>query len=236
MPALEARYQVRDFDMFFSDYARNLASAGALPVAVPYDCDPTALMQRLDGLLVTGGQDISPDAWGGAPDDAEGDIDPLRDGYELALVREAQERRVPLLGICRGMQLINVSRGGTLVPHLHGETIDHKGAPHPVDHLTHTVDVQPDSTAADVYGLRLPVNSLHHQAVDRPGEDVEITGRAPDGVPEILEVKGLPVLAVQWHPEWMPHRDPCFDWLTAQARRRSRRVNDLDEMPAPSNT
>lgn len=219
MSGLDPRYQVRDIDMYFSDYARNIAGAGGLPVQIPYDSDSHAVVARLDGLLVTGGQDIGPDRWGGAAEDAEGDVDQDRDAYELALVAAAQQRRIPLLGICRGMQVINVARGGSLVADVPSTRLDHRAAPHPVEHLAHTVVIEPNSLAASVYGEETLVNSLHHQAVDRPGEGVEVTGRAPDGVAEVIEIPGLPVLGVQWHPEWMPHQDACFAWLVGQAAR-----------------
>lgn len=218
LTAIDSRYQVRDIDMYWSDYSRMIARYGGLPVQVPYDADPEAVVARLDGLLVTGGQDITPERWGGRPEHAEGDIDPARDAYELALVRAAERRGQPLLGICRGMQLINVARGGTLVPDLDRTPVDHRGEGSPVEHLVHPVDVMPNSLADSIFGSRIKVNSLHHQAVDRPGEGITISGRAHDGVPEIIEIDGLPVIGVQWHPEWMPHDDAAIGWLVHAAR------------------
>lgn len=217
MPAMEPRYQVRDIDMYFSDYARRIADQGGIPVQIPYDADPAAIVSRLDGLLVTGGQDISPNLWGGDPSDAAGDVDSARDFYELALIAAAEERGIAVLGICRGMQLLNVGRGGSLVPDLPSEVMDHRAKGHDVDYVAHDVQTEPGSLARQVYGDQVKVNSLHHQAVDRPGDGVVISGRSSDGVAEVIEVPGHKMFGVQWHPEWMPGPDACFAWLVGEA-------------------
>lgn len=214
---MEPRYQVRDIDMYFSDYSRNLARVGVVPVEIPYDANANDLMEHLDGLLVTGGQDIGPTLWGGGEGDARDDVDFRRDSYEIGMVAAAQTARVPILGICRGMQLLNVSRGGSLIADLDAAPIDHTSPGHPVEHIVHDVETDVGSLARQVFGLSFSVNSLHHQAVDRPGEGVSISGRSADGVPEVIEVPGLPWLGVQWHPEWMPEEDPSFEWLAAEA-------------------
>lgn len=219
---MEPRYQARDIYMYFDDFSRAVAEAGGIPLLLPYEAD-AGVFARLDGLIVTGGQDVCPAQWGGGDGDAHQPVDPDRDRYELDLINGALTADVPLLGICRGMQLINVALGGTLVPDLPRDLIDHQASGQPVDALAHRVDFTAGTTAFGVYGYAQQVNSLHHQAVDRCGEGVVITGRAEDGTAEALEIPGRQVLGVQWHPEWMPRQDRSFKWLVLQASELRRR-------------
>ena len=146
-----------------------------------------------DALLLPGGADIHPRFYGQELNDAE-DIDEARDEYELALFRRFLDAGKPILGICRGMQLINVALGGTLHQHIDGHSrIDG------VDrvHTAHT----DDALLRELYSERFDVNSAHHQAVDRPGGGLRVIARADDGTVEAVQHETLPILAVQWHPE-----------------------------------
>ncbi|WP_141015449.1 gamma-glutamyl-gamma-aminobutyrate hydrolase family protein [Nocardioides sambongensis] len=216
--SMEPRYQARDIDFYFADFSRGVVAAGGLAVQIPYESPAADVVSRLDGLVITGGQDVDPSRWGGDPADVIGAVDPDRDAYEAALIDAALERQLPLLGICRGMQLINVVRGGTLVGHIEPGVVDHRGTDEPVDTLIHEVTFREDSIAASVYGSKTLVNSLHHQCVDQPGESITITGQAPDGRAETLEMEDGLVLGVQWHPEWMPREDPSFAWIVGAAQ------------------
>jgi putative glutamine amidotransferase len=122
--------------------------------------------------------------------------------------------------VCRGHQLLNVVRGGTLVEHLPDDgPITHStrhGAPYAGD-PDHVVDFVDGSIAGDVYGARRVTNSWHHQAVDQPGEGLVVTGRTADGVIETIELTGRPVIGVQWHPEWTVDVDPIFNWLVERS-------------------
>lgn len=229
LPHFEPRYQVRDVYVYFGDYARCLAEADCIPVQLPYEVG-TEVLEDLDGLLVTGGEDVCPILWGGSEDDAAGHVNLERDTYELDLINAALAADVPMLGVCRGMQLINVARGGTLVPHLDTSAgIDHQAPGQPVETIVHRVSFVAGTAAFGVYGHSRQVNSLHHQAVDRPGEGVAVSGRSDDGTAETLEIPGRKVLGVQWHPEWMPTPDRSFKWLTmhASARRRLRTASSV---------
>lgn len=214
--SLEPRYQVHAINWYFSAFSTAVAAAGGIPVELPYECGAD-VVERIDALVVTGGQDIDPTQWGGDPSYAVGPVDRDRDAYELGLVGAAFERGIPVLGICRGMQLVNVMAGGTLVGHLSSTGIDHVSSRAATSEQTHVVATDPGSLARSLFGAEVAVNSLHHQAVDRPGEGVVITGRAPDGVAEVLEMPGRPVLGVQWHPEWHDGRDPSFNWIVNAA-------------------
>lgn len=221
---MEARYQKRDFDVHISDFASKVAKSGALPVQIPYESTGRDLIARLDGLLISGGQDVDPSRWGGpaVPDSEE--TDPLRDEYEISLIHDALADGIPILGICRGMQILNVALGGTLIADLPTKEIDHQQKGIDVEVETHTVRFLIGSTMFDIYGHEAPVNTLHHQAVDALGSGLSVTGRAPDGVVEAIELGSRPVVGVQWHPEWR-RTDPIFDWFV-DAAAEGRRVED----------
>jgi putative glutamine amidotransferase len=186
-------------------YANAVQRAGGMPIMLPPDDvvseEPDELLDMLDGLLLAGGCDIDPTTYGAEPAPQLETVDPRRDRFELALARRALERDLPLLGVCRGMQLLNVAAGGTLVQHL-GEAAPHR----PVlgDWGKHEVDVQRGSLAARATGAdRERVKSHHHQAIERLGEGLVVTGHAVgDGLVEAVERPDLRfALGVLWHPE-----------------------------------
>src|SRR4051795_1219217 len=196
-------------------YTQALQEAGAIAVVLPahgYVDDAAALLDRVDGLLVSGGPDLDPAIYGQAPHPSLGpDVDRVADEYEQALLRAAAERDLPLLGICRGLQALNVSRGGTL----HQDIPDHvqtRDAFEP----EHIVAVERSSLLGwltDRDGLA--VNSFHHQAADRLGAGLEVAARAPDGTVEALwDPAASFTLGVQWHAELMTHRPEQAALLT----------------------
>lgn len=142
---------------------------------------------------------------------------PLRDAFEIALLDAAVSSGLPVLGICRGPQLINIAAGGTLHQHLP----EHAATDGPPDATPHTVTTVEGSQLRDMYGPEVAVNSLHHQAVDQLGDGYIATAHSPDGIIEGIEHTELPILAVQWHPELMSGAlaDPCFSWLVDNASR-----------------
>jgi putative glutamine amidotransferase len=188
-------------------YVRALEAAGALPVVVPplERRDVARLLSRLDGLVLSGGPDLAPAAYGADPHLELGSTEPGLDAFEYSVAREALGLELPILGICRGAQTLNVARGGTLHQHLpdvvghvitHRQTVDGRVPTHPVTIL-------PGSRLASVLGTtQLSVNSFHHQAVDRLGSGLSACAWAPDGAIEAIEDSGQPfVVAVQWHAE-----------------------------------
>jgi putative glutamine amidotransferase len=194
-----------------ASYPDRLQRCGALPVPLPSTLDPARLRaayELLDGVLLPGGADVAPERYGMAPHPALGQVDPALDGVDLALARWAFEDGKPLLGICRGAQVINVAFGGTLYQDLASErpgSLPHATRPPDRYRPVHEVEIEPDSALARVVGAtRLRVNSTHHQAVRDVAPGWRVVGRAPDGVVESIEparpAAGF-VLAVQWHPE-----------------------------------
>jgi putative glutamine amidotransferase len=175
------------------------------------------LVDRLDGVVFSGGVDVDPGLYGQAPHAKLGRVNRLRDEFELALAREALRRNLPILGICRGLQLLNVAMGGTLLQHIPSEwkgAQDHD-APGERWHEAHDVRVVGGTRLRDILGRdELAVNSLHHQAVDRLGADVVASAFAADGIVEGIELPQQRfALGVQWHPESFWNRDARFQSL-----------------------
>jgi putative glutamine amidotransferase len=186
-------------------YANSVQRAGGLALMLPPDDalaeDPDELLDMLDGLLLPGGCDIGPATYGAEPAPELETVDERRDRFEMGLARRALERDLPLLGICRGMQLLNVAAGGTLLQHL-GEAAPHR--PVRGDWGEHEVYVRAGSLAARATGAdRERVKSHHHQAIDRLGEGLLVSGHAVgDDLVEAVERPDLRfALGVLWHPE-----------------------------------
>jgi putative glutamine amidotransferase len=194
-------------------YVTAVQRAGGLAMIVPPDEEfrrhPEQILELLDGLILAGGADVDPAAYGAQAHPATTGTTPARDVAEIALTEAAIERDMPVLGICRGMQLLNVARGGTLHQHLpdvHGHE-GHRPNPGSFDGSEHEVRLEPGSLAARVAGQDLHLTKQHHhQGVDDLGRDLVVTGWADlDELPEAIELPGHRfVLGVQWHPEADP--------------------------------
>lgn len=231
--------------------AMSVWRTGALPIVLPDLRDPEAfpaLVEDIDGLLLQGGADVAPASYGQVPADPAWAGDVLRDRYEIALVEAALAANKPILGICRGAQLLNVALGGTLVQdidHAVDDALAHRSW-HRYELIEHDVDLSPDSWIRDTHGGAdsILVNTIHHQSVDAVGEGLRVTARAPDGVVEAIERidpdgptgPGTWAVGVQWHPEWLdgspeggPHRehgDAIFRGFAALCAARSDRMRD----------
>lgn len=185
------------------DYLDALFDSGAAPVALPARSDATDVADRLDGLVLIGGPDVSAARYGAARHPEAQAPDLARDELEFELVAVATERRLPLLAICRGLQVLNVARGGTLRQHV-PDAVGHEGhSPGPGTYGRTSVEVVPTSRLAATLGRdRLEVDCYHHQAVDAIGTGLVVTARSSDGVIEAVEDPSAPFLVgVQWHPE-----------------------------------
>jgi putative glutamine amidotransferase len=214
------------------DYVRAVEKAGGLPIVLAPGRpeDAPELLGRVSGLLLTGGGDVDPVEYGESRHEKLGRVVPERDAFELALAREAIGRRLPLLAICRGQQVLNVATGGTLVQDIPSQL---SGA---VDHdpdterwgMAHPVRILPGTRLREILGAdTVEVNSFHHQAVKEPGRGVVVSARADDDVVEGIELPDHPfAVGVQWHPEafWDKglHFQSLFEALVG-ASRESRR-------------
>jgi putative glutamine amidotransferase len=194
---------------------------------------PRALVNEIDGLLLTGGGDVEPAWYGQEPHDSIEEAEPGRDEFEIDLTRRALEADLPVLAICRGAQVLNVAAGGTLVQDIPSAIA--AGLPHSVEHPSdapaHDIRVAPGSRLSQVLGAAVTaastcrVNSRHHQSVHTPGRDLVASATAPDGIIEAIEAPDRTFcIGVQWHPEnfWRTGEfRPLFDAFVETARLRS---------------
>jgi len=187
-------------------YFEAVQRAGGIPVLLPPQPASDEVVSRvldgLDGLIVTGGADVDPARYGQEPGEHTDTPHLERDAWEDALLSAAIERELPFLGICRGMQVLNVNRGGSLhqhVPDVIGTDRFRLGGG---EFATNVVETEPGSGLDALVGAKLPVKSYHHQAVDAVGDGLRVTARTDDGIVQAVELEGVPFgLAVQWHPE-----------------------------------
>jgi putative glutamine amidotransferase len=216
-----------------SAYVAAVQAAGGVPVLLAPQHDQRArqaLLDRVDGIVLTGGGDVDPARFGEAPHPTVADVSPARDGLEIALVEGALDRRLPLLAICRGIQVLNVALGGSLhqdVATSPGTPIQH-GQKAPRHEPTHAVKIEAGSRLADVVGAHdLDVNSMHHQAINRLGRGLRaVAFSSADGLIEGAELEDASrfVLGVQWHPEELaPHQAAARSLFTALIAAATRR-------------
>ena len=209
-------------------YVDGVERAGGVPVVLPV-LDPDAvdyLLPVVSGVLLTGGGDVAPSRYGAHPIAETHNVDPLRDAFEIRLILAAIEVDMPLLATCRGMQVLNVAMGGSLVQHVpHATGQDHDRTDRWHDGV-HRVKIEPDSHLAAALGAtEVEVNSMHHQAVDKAAPGTRAVAWAEDDTIEAIEVPGSPhVVAVQWHPELLedwPEQQGLFRQLVEHAATRS---------------
>ena len=205
--------------MVQKSYTDAILNAGGLPVLIPSDIQESGwqeLIERLDGILFTGGGDIAVEYFNGDQHQAVYGIEPARDAIEVGLTRDAAEAGRPFLGICRGLQVINVALGGTLYTHIPDQVENALMHDYPGDDgipartaLVHPVNIDPGSHMSRIMGATtLQVNSLHHQGVKAVAPVLKAVAHSADGLVEAVELPGHPFgIAVQWHPEWLTDQE-----------------------------
>lgn len=201
-----------------AEYVESIRRAGGAPLLIPVDAHAAAsVLDRLDGVLLTGGGDIDPALYCDGTHPAVYSVNPMRDEAETALIERAMAASMPILGVCRGAQLINVALGGSLVLDVPepNEGVFHRRGPN--KSARHAVELEPESLLARIIGRQaIAPTSFHHQAIDRVGEGLVIAARSPDGIIEAVEMPEFPfVIGVQWHPE-----------MTAESDRYQQRIFD----------
>jgi putative glutamine amidotransferase len=201
-------------------YVRAVEAAGGVPIIIPPagEVHAETLLRCIDGILLPGGPDIDPSTYGAKEHPRLGPFDPEVDRFELELIRQADERELPTLAICRGTQALNVSRAGTLIQHLPdlGGGLNHRQT-EPGTQTTHPVDVEAGSRLAEIVGAgTLDVNTFHHQGIDRLGRALRAVAFAPDGTIEALEAEDRGFcIGVQWHAETLIDREPQLGLFSA---------------------
>lgn len=189
------------------EYMTAIVRAGGLPLIVPVGVEEVEqLVDLLDGLLLTGGKDAAPLLFGEEPHPHLGEVTPARDRLEIALIRQMHLKDKPLLGICRGIQMLNVAFGGNLFQDIESQIVRpvlQHAQKAPRSHPSHTVKLEKDSLLEEIIGYKsIQVNSFHHQSVKGVAEPLRICAFANDGVVEAIESRdGKFILGVQWHPE-----------------------------------
>ena len=193
-----------------NDYILSVIRNGGIPFIIPFNENEEVIkaqMEMIDGLLLSGGQDVAPKNYGEEPTPKLGDIFPERDDFEYGLLKSALEAKKPVLGICRGSQIINTYFNGSLyqdLSYIGKDVLKHNQVNSP-SMVTHSVTIDKSSKLFDIFGEeKIMVNSFHHQAVKKVGEGLVKTAKAPDGIVEAIEKTDYPFLvAVQWHPEML---------------------------------
>jgi putative glutamine amidotransferase len=217
-------------------YLDSVYRAGGEPVVLaprPIDHDTACgLLRRFDGMVLMGGADLDPASYGGEHHPSIYGVHPDQDRFEMHMVRAAIDVRLPTLAICRGIQLVNVTLGGSLVPHLPDVPghVEHAPPKFPAgqDFVLHEVELDPGSrVAAAMRSSTIEGASFHHQGIARQGDGLKVVGRSPDGLIEALELDddGMWLVGVQWHPEDTaehdPHQQALYDTLVAEAEART---------------
>lgn len=219
----------REFAMLHASYVAATERGGGFAVLLPPQPAGGAdeVLDRIDGLVLTGGADVDPVRYGEVPAERTSAPRVLRDEWETALARGALDRDMPLLAICRGLQILNVALGGSLHQHL-PEVVGHAGhQPSPGVFGAVDVTVEPGTRTAELTGSRLRVSCHHHQALARLAPGLTVTGRAEDGTVEAAEVPGQAfAVGVQWHPEEDSEDTRLFAALVEAGQRYRKRLRE----------
>ncbi len=204
------RQYLEEYEVFNNtageDYLKSIELAEALPILIPYESNKKILKEYInicDGFLIPGGNDVDPSLYGEFKDDRCGETDIEFDKYQIQLIKMIMNTGKPILGICRGLQIINVALGGSLyqdIPSMISDEIVHNQTNARYE-PTHIIEIDDSSFLYNLFGRKLEVNSKHHQSIKEVGDGLEVIAISPDGVIEAIVGSAYPIYAVQWHPE-----------------------------------
>lgn len=210
------------------DYIDSVIQNGGIPYIIPFNEEVVKeQLLNVQGLILSGGHDVDPHNYGEEPEQKLGDIWPERDKFDMRLLKLAEENGIPVLGICRGAQIINVYHGGTLYQDLSyrkEKTLKHSQGQTPTL-LTHTVKTIAGTKIAELLGKKeMQTNSFHHQLIKDVADDFKVSARCVDGVVEAIENEDASVIAVQWHPEMLhrvvPYQNNLFKYIIDNAKKK----------------
>jgi gamma-glutamyl-gamma-aminobutyrate hydrolase PuuD len=212
----------RDASLLPRVYLDSVVAAGGVPLLLPPVGTDPSILDVLDGLIIAGGCDVDPASYDAVPHPETVDTRPGRDEHESILIKAALDADLPLLAICRGLQMLNVTLGGTLQQHLPDAVAHDEHRPSPAIFGRTEVKVEPDTIVGSLFGEMTTVHCYHHQALDVVADGLRVTARAGDGTVEAAEVDGRTfALGVQWHPEENPEDLRLFAALVAEGKKRS---------------
>ncbi len=214
---LPGNFAEHSLDLYLENYTRGITAAGGVPVNIPIASNLDQLAPSLDGIILSGGADVNPSSYNEPAHPAALPYEEERDQLEFGLLEKANELEIPVLGICRGLQVMNVAMGGTL----HQDVPPHSRYDIPTDETCHSVRFDEGSRLHSMFGSTVEVNSLHHQTIANLADGITATAFADDDQIEGIEINEN-MIAVQWHPELLATQseDPLFAWLVERARAR----------------
>jgi putative glutamine amidotransferase len=205
-------------DGYFTAYAEKVIAAGGDPIHLSSALDQRTVDDLTDAVILSGGLDLDPRTYESEVTGLVGAFDTVQDTFDIAVVRQSLTSGRPVLGCCRGAQIINVACGGTLIEDLPTLGVQgHNVRQFPPSSTRHRVELIEGTIVNSIYGLATEVNSFHHQAVNSLGRDLRVSGRASDGTIEAVEHRDLPLVGVQWHPELHDGVEGIFAWLVQAA-------------------
>lgn len=218
------------------DYVEAVINNGGIPFIIPFSQDKEVIKEQIkniDGLILSGGHDVYPLNYGEEPKTKIGQVFPERDEYDFELLKNAKKRKIPILGICRGLQLMNVFEGGSLfqdLSYIGNDILKHSQNDRPTL-KTHSVNIDKSSKLFEIFKVdEFLINSFHHQAINKVAKNFKVVAKAKDGVIEAIEYKNYPFyIGVQWHPEMLQKTDDLMKKLFKEFINMSKKIGNRNE-------
>lgn len=211
-----------------NNFSKMILEAGGIPIIIPQIADDKLIeeyIDMIDGLILVGGSDISPYLYNEGPSRFLESTSPIRDKVEYSLIEKAIEKKIPIFGVCRGMQLLNIFFGGTLYQDIYsqcGNVFNHSDRERKGIIFYHDIEIEKNSRLYDIYGSKLVVNTFHHQAIKKLAEGFKVTAKSDDGIIEAMEYEeDQLIMGIQFHPEFPEHNEnfyKIFDYFISKIK------------------